>query len=352
MGLTVLSIAFPFATVREHSAGGAEQILFELDRELVRRGHTSLVVASPESEIAGTLIPTLPIPKAISGKEWTAVHVGIQNALSRALDSYPVDLIHIHGLDFTGFLPERDLPALITLHLPRSFYRPADLRVTRPRTYFQCVSSSQRKTFRFPLQFLPEIENGVRCDLLKPSGDGRRDFAMCLGRICPEKGFHLALRAAKRARVGLLLAGNVFPFEAHERYFAKKILPELNARCRYLGPVGLTEKQRLLSQARCLLVPSLVPETSSLVAREALACGTPVVAFARGELSNVIVHGKTGFLVHDVDQMAKAIPACEDLDPTECRRAAEERFDSNRMVDKYMAAYQRVLGCTHAFEAA
>src|SRR5262249_25501474 len=132
----------------------------------------------------------------------------------------------------------------------------------------------------------------------------RRNFVLSLGRICPEKGYHLALEAAIAARLPMILAGEIFRYEAHERYYAQEIAPRLNGVRKFIGPVGLARKRRLLSAARCLLVPSLVPETSSLVAMEALACGTPVIAFPSGALAEIVEHGRTGFLVKNETEMA------------------------------------------------
>jgi glycosyltransferase involved in cell wall biosynthesis len=255
----------------------------------------------------------------------------------------------MHGVDFAEYLPSQAVPVLATLHLPLSWYRQDALACSRPATYLNCVSRSQRALSPpgapgFPEHFLPEIENGVASDLLESSRAIRkREFAVSLGRICPEKGFHLALRAAKEARVPLLLMGQVFPFETHQRYFAEEIAPQLDVHRRFLGPITLQRKRRLLSAAKCLVVPSLVPETSSLVAREALACGTPVVAFDRGALRDVICHGKTGFIVRDEKELADAIRACASLDPADCRQIARERFSSERMVDNYLASYQHIL---------
>src|SRR5207249_5576489 len=128
-----------------------------------------------------------------------------------------------------------------------------------------------------------------------------------LGRICPEKGFHFALQAAKMARADLLLAGQVFPYASHVEYFESKIVPRLDERRQFVGPVGFHRKKRLLSKAKCLLVPSTVNETSSLVAMEALAAGTPVIAFPSGALPEIVEHGRTGYLVSDVKEMAQAI---------------------------------------------
>ena len=117
-------------------------------------------------------------------------------------------------------------------------------------------------------------------------------------------------------------------------------MPRLDRRRRYLGPVGFIRKRRLLAAARCLLVPSLVAETSSLVAMEAAACGTPVIAFRSGALPEVVEDGRTGFLVDDVDGMAEAIRRVDRIDPAACREAARRRFSNRRMAAAYLDRYQ------------
>jgi glycosyltransferase involved in cell wall biosynthesis len=163
-----------------------------------------------------------------------------------------------------------------------------------------------------------------------------------MGRLCPEKGFDRAIDAARRARVPLLIAGRVFPYPAHQRYFEAAIAPRLDRRIRWIGAVGLARKRRLLSSANCVVVPSVVPETSSLVAMEALACGTPVVAQALGALPEIVEHGRTGFLVHDVDEMADALVRARSLDREACASAARERFTARQMTDRYLALYERI----------
>src|SRR5947199_196824 len=138
------------------------------------------------------------------------------------------------------------------------------------------------------------------------------------------------------------LAGELFPYPSHEEYYRDEIKPRLNRKRRFVGPVGFEKKRRLLCQARCLLVPSLVAETSSLVAMEALACGTPVVAFPSGALSEIVEHGRTGFLVKDTQEMADAIRKLDLLRPEHCRAAARQRFSSEAMVREYFSVYRRI----------
>jgi glycosyltransferase involved in cell wall biosynthesis len=126
-------------------------------------------------------------------------------------------------------------------------------------------------------------------------------FALILGRVCREKGFDDALEASRRADIPLLLAGAVFPYADHQAFFRDHIAPRLDRRRRWIGAVAGRSKQRLLAKARCLLVPSKVPETSSLVAMEALAAGTPVVAYRTGALPEIVEDGRTGLLVETVD---------------------------------------------------
>jgi glycosyltransferase involved in cell wall biosynthesis len=168
----------------------------------------------------------------------------------------------------------------------------------------------------------------------------KRRFALALGRICPEKGFHLALDAAKAADVPLLLAGEVFPYAEHRAYFRDMIEPRLDRRRRFIGPVGLARKRRLLAAARCVLIPSLVAETGSLVAMEALASGTPVIAFPNGALADVVEHGVTGFHVGDASEMAAAITAVDGLAPAACRASARARFSVLPMIEHYLALYR------------
>src|SRR5207248_2989597 len=240
------------------------------------------------------------------------------------LARYSVDVIHLHGLDFSEYLPDSDIPVIVTLHLPLEWYardalQDSGLNITRV-----CVSSSQARRALAGTRIDCVIPNGIDLTRFRPARK-KGNYAVVIGRICPEKGFNLAIDAAQRAGIDLVLAGTVFEYPEHRQYFDSKIAPHLSDTIHYIGAVGGERKARLLAGARCLLIPSLVAETSSLVAMEAMASGAPVVAWRNGALPEIIQDGRTGFVVDSVEQMAHAITVAESIRPEICRREAEQR---------------------------
>ncbi len=341
MRLTILNVAYPFAPVGPDTAGGAEQVLGHLDAALARAGHRSLVVACEGSRVGGELVPVPRCAGIIDESTRRLAHERHREAIRRILHQTTVDLVHLHGIDFPAYLPPPGVPALATLHLPASWYPAEIFAPARPDTWLNTVSRAQHATCPESAALLAPIENGVPVEALA-GRHARRNFALVVGRICPEKGVHLAIEAAKRAETPLLVAGEVFPYDAHRRYFDEQVLPRLDALRRFIGPVGFARKRRLMNAARCVLIPSIAPETSSLVARETIACGTPVVAFPNGALPESVEEGRTGFLVDDVDGMAAAIGRAHTLDPGVLRRIARARFSVERMSAQYLALYRRL----------
>lgn len=342
MPLTVLSVGYPLAAVSPDSAGGAEQILATLDHALTQRGHVSHVIAPAGSRVAGRLHAIGAVPDAIDDDGRARAQAETTAAIAAVLARKPIDLVHLHGIDFPAYLPPPGLPVLVTLHLPPDWYPPAALRPTRPDTWLHGVSAAQHAACPPGPQLLPPIGNGVPVAALRAMHAKRR-FALFLGRICPEKGVHLAIAAARLAGVPLLIAGQVYPYPAHQQYFETAIRPALGPGCRFLGPVGFARKRRLLTAAACLLVPSLAAETSSLVAREAAACGTAVIAFPNGAMAETVDEGRTGFLVRDADAMAAAMARVDRIEPEECRAIAAARFSQEAMIDAYLTLYGRLV---------
>lgn len=337
MSLTVLSVAFPFAPVGPKSIGGAEQVLTELDRALVAAGHTSLVLACEGSQTAGKLFPV-----HLSEDSARNHHSPeFQSAMDQVLDAHRVDLVHMHGFDFHQYRLPAHIPILVTLHLPVAWYPQSIWTALSGNLHLQCVSQSQLRSCPPEFRNLPVIANGIA--LSPPQGVQKSDFALVLGRICPEKNQHAALQAGTLAGTRVLLGGQIFPYPEHERYFHEKIKPLLRDGHEFLGPLPPARKQELLATARCLLHPTLAPETSSLVAMEALAAATPVLAYRSGALPEIVDEGVTGFLIDTPEEMASAIAHLHTIHPEACRAAAEQRFSRERMVREYFSLYRSLV---------
>jgi glycosyltransferase involved in cell wall biosynthesis len=338
--VNILSVAFPLLPVGPGSGGGAEQILYLLERRLVARGHRSFVIAAEESEISGELIPS----PAVNGEITDAVRRRAQDIHRQLIGDVAakqqIDLIHFHGLDFHAYVPKEPGRAamLATLHLPISWY-PNKIFEFSAMT-FNCVSRSQAASANG--RHLPFIPNGI--DLSPHTARERApEHLVWIGRICPEKGPDAALRVAHRLDLPLVLAGPVHPFRTHQEYFTNCVQPLLDSKRRYVGPISLAEKVELLAAARAVLIPSLAPETSSLVAMEAAAAGVPVIAYSSGALPEVIARGRTGFIVESEKEMAEAVPRAAAISPDACRNHAREWFDADRMSERYFGLYRRII---------
>ena len=341
MSLTVLNVAYPLARVSPASSGGAEQVLLTLDRELVRYGHHSLVLAAAGSRCHGLLIP-VEIPSGdLSENAKVEARRRFRLALDCALEHHALDIIHMHGIDFCEYLPDCDLPIIVSLHLPLGWYRPAGLAQTRPNISLVCVSRAQARTASRDARISRVIPNGVDIEQfhLAPS---KNEHALFMGRVCPEKALHLAMDAAALARTKLLIAGTVFNYPEHREYFEKLVCPRLGPNAVFLGAIGGRRKADLLAGAKCLLIPSQAQETSSLIAMEAMASGTPVIAWRSGSLPEIVENGRTGFLVSSVEEMCGAIGRVRALSSYECRRSAERRFSSQQMVSGYIDLYREL----------
>ncbi len=357
--LSVLSVAYPFALVRPDTAGGAEQVLCTLDKELTEAGHRSVVIAAKGSDISGHLIETPLLPCRTTSKDKARVWGHVRDILRGVFSGYGAgefDIVHMHGVDFMNYLPPEAPslpPVLITLHMWPSVYGTGMyIAGARSNTYFNAVSATQAKACN-PVPgtvlkpgSMPVIENGA---FLSASVKGHLEqkeegYALCLGRICEEKGFHIALEAAKMAGVPLVIAGEVFQYPEHESYFRRKILPGLDGiRYKFVGRVGWVQKTALIRQALCLLLPSLVEETSSLSAIEALSCGTPVIAFAKGALPEIIEQGVTGFMVDGAGGMAHAILKARTINRQACAAAALKRASASEMARQYTGLYHEII---------
>jgi glycosyltransferase involved in cell wall biosynthesis len=340
--LTVLSVAYPLVPVGVAASAGAEQVLGALEAGIVRAGLRSLVVACRTSKVAGELLEVGPAGDAFNREAIEASRARHRAAIVGALRCYPIDIVHMHGMDFDTYLPRANVPVLVTLHCPPDWYSSTAFNTAHPSTYFNSVSAFQHARLPANPRLLGPIENGVDVEAFS-GAHAKRGFALMLSRIAPEKGIHVALGAAHRAGITLIVAGALFPFPEHQRYYADQVVPRLDWMRRAIGPIEFARKRRLLGAARCLVVASQVAETSSLAAREALAAGTPVIALRRGALADTIEHGRTGFLVDSEEDLAEAMRAADQIDPHVCRQIARARFGADSMTGRYLQIYQELV---------
>jgi glycosyltransferase involved in cell wall biosynthesis len=339
--MRILNVSYPFAPAGPDAVGGAEQILARLDAALTLAGHESFVLACAGSSVSGEHIPFSLVPGEITAEYKAAFYPAHRERIEHAIQEYRIELVHFHGIDFHEYLPFTGIPLLATLHLPLDWYPPEIFRSAHQNLFLHGVSHRQNASCPPSSRMLSVIENGV--PVPKTSKHCRRNFSLCLGRICPEKGFHFAMDAAKIAGMPLLVCGEVFPYEAHQKYWREEIRTREDRFRRFIGPLGLKRKTRFLSAAKCLVAPSLVAETSSLATMEALACGTPVIAFRQGALPDLIEHGRTGFIVDSVEEMAGAMRRVHLLSHEMCRRAARARFSVEAMTARYLARYEELI---------
>jgi glycosyltransferase involved in cell wall biosynthesis len=287
-----------------------------------------VVIAARESNVAGELVEA-------GGFDTPAEEY--RSSIERVVHRFEPDLIHFHGFDFHRYIPGCSVPMMATLHLPVSDY-PAEVFAGGIRLV--CVSDAQANSSE-ATRNSSVIPNGVptrRAPVREPGG-----YLLWMGRICPEKGTQLALQVARQLDACLIVAGPVHPYEAHQKYFTEEIEPLLDVKRVYAGPVYANEKDELLRGATCVLIPSLVAETSSLVAMESLMCGVPVIAFRAGALPEIVEDHRTGFIADSVEQMVEAVRQIDGISRWECREQARRRFDDGRMIQDYLDFYRSMM---------
>jgi glycosyltransferase involved in cell wall biosynthesis len=339
--LHVLSVAYRLAPVHPRAVGGAEQVLARLDRALVASGHQSTVLACAGSRGSGAL-SSVPIGEGPfdDGRRRRVAQLFVVR-LEQLLSERAFDVVHFHGVDVASYPFDsgalRRVPKLVTLHLPFDWY-PPELFRPRPNLDFNVVSEWQRASLSSRVALRATIPNGVDLCEWRPAREPAGGYVLCLGRICHEKGFDIALRAARAARVPLVLAGEVFAYPEHERYFSEQVAPLLDAERRFIGPVSGAAKRRWLANADAVIVPSRVAETCSLVTLEALACGTPVITSDAGAPPSLIEHGVSGFVAGDELGFVDALRRVGRLGRADCRRRAA-RFDVRETEQRYLALY-------------
>jgi glycosyltransferase involved in cell wall biosynthesis len=312
--------------------GPWELITSLLTEGLTARGVDVTLFATLDSLTKATLDGVCPSgyeeSPEIDGRVWEALHVA--HALQR---SGEFDLVHNHldwlPLAFSGHCAA---PLLTTIHgFSGSTILPA---YRRARSAYVSISDSDRSA---DLDYLGTVYHGIDMDAL-PAGAGGDDL-VAFGRIHPDKGTRTAIEIARRAGRRLIMCGIV----QDERYFTELIEPEIDGeRVVYLGSVGPDERGEVLGACAALLHPIAFAEPFGLSVVESMACGTPVVAYRKGSMPEVVDEGVTGRLVDSLEQAVTAVARIGEIDRTACRARARERFGADRMVDDYLRIYRKL----------
>jgi glycosyltransferase involved in cell wall biosynthesis len=335
-------IAPPWFPLPPRRYGGIELVVSMLTEGLVARGHQVTLFASGDSSTDAALSAVYErAPFERMGVDHSVEVAHSLEAYSRASE---FDVIHDHdGLASRamGALVNRLLgvPVVATLHGPADHDTVELLGRLRHDLRFIAISDYQRRGFP-DLRFAATIPNAIDVEhmALRRTKD---DYFLFIGRMIADKGAHTAVEVARRLDARLILAGKVN--EGPEReYFAREVEPHLSDRVYFRGEVDHDTKVELYRHARATLFPIQWPEPFGLVMIESMACGTPVIAFRRGSVPEVIEHGRSGFIVETVDEMVEAARRVHEIDPAECRRAVEERFGTEVFVRAHEEAYARL----------
>jgi glycosyltransferase involved in cell wall biosynthesis len=338
--MRIAQVAPLYESVPPALYGGTERVVSYLTEELVKQGHQVTLFASGDSVTQARLIPAsdsaLRLNEGVSDP--LAHHfVLLEEVFARASD---FDIIHFH-IDYLHFpfSQRQTTPHVTTLHGRLDL--PDLIPLHKKFNEMPVVSISDAQRLPLPwANWQGTVYHGLPMDLYQPRSEPG-DYLVFLGRISVEKRFDRAVKIAKGAGMRLKCAAKID--ESDRQYFEETIKPLDDRVVESVGEVGDADKQELLANAYALLFPIDWPEPFGLVLIEAMACGTPVIAYRCGSVPEIVDDGVTGFIVDDLDTAIEAVPKIRDLDRNLCRRRFEERFSAARMAQEYLAIYQRLI---------
>jgi glycosyltransferase involved in cell wall biosynthesis len=321
--------------------GGTERVVSYLTEELVRQGHKVTLFASGDSETAADLVAVTPRSLRLDDQcvDQLAHHIVLVERVRQMAREF--DVIHYH-IDYLHFPLSRrmSVPHVTTLH------GRLDLPDLQPiyREFHDTPIVSISNAQRLPLPhagWIATVPHGLPVDLYH-GHDSPGGYLAFIGRISPEKGADRAIEIARRSGLPLRIAAKVD--DVDRAYFEEHIEPLLQGKgVEFVGEIGERDKNEFLGRARALVFPIDWPEPFGLVMIEAMACGTPVVAFPGGSVPEVLEDGVTGFIVDNIEDAVAAIDRTGDLDRRRCRAEFERRFTAERMALDYVAVYEGLM---------
>lgn len=339
--MRIAQVASLFESVPPKLYGGTERDVYYLIEELVRQGHKVTLYASGDSRTSAELRPS--ISRALrldreAGDTLASHLVMLEHAFREASE---FDFIHFH-LDYLHFpYARRERVSHVT-----TVHNRLDVRGLAPiyREYIEMPLVSISNAQRAPLPWVnwhATVHHGIplnQYSFHEKSGS----YLAFVGRMSPEKRPDRAIEIAERAGIPIKLAAKID--QVDRAYFEEQVCPRLHEPgVEFVGEIGETEKARFLGEACALLFPIDWPEPFGLIMIEAMACGTPVIAFRHGAVAEVLQDGITGFIVSSVEEAVSAVKRLDGLSRHLCRKAFEQRFSSQRMANDYLAVYERVL---------
>jgi glycosyltransferase involved in cell wall biosynthesis len=321
--------------------GGTERVVHFLTEELVRQGHGVTLFASGDSVTEAELVPVCPRSLRLDPESVDAMahHLLMLEQVFRRIDDF--DVLHFH-IDYLHFPLSRryNRPNVTTLHgrldiadLVPLYHEYGDMPLVS-------ISDAQREPLAHA-RWLATVYHGLPPDLFTLVENPGRYLAF-LGRISPEKRVDRAVEIARRAGLPLRVAAKID--ETDRAYFDREIAPLFELPfVEYIGEIGEADKQAFLGGARALLFPIDWQEPFGLVMIEAMACGTPVIAWPGGSVAEVMADGVSGFIVEAIDDAVEATRAAGTLDRRACREVFDQRFTVRRMAEDYVAVYESLI---------
>ncbi|MBY6240608.1 glycosyltransferase family 4 protein [Methylosinus sp. Sm6] len=344
--LKIAQIAPLIESVPPRLYGGTERVVSYLTEELVAQGHEVTLFASGRSVTSARLVPCCDLPLRQKGAPDPLPHyLSMLDKARRMAGQFDILHFHIDQLQFPLF---RDMAShtLTTLHGRQDLPDLEDFYTRFSEMPLVSISDAQRRPVPHA-HFIGTVPNGLPLDLLTPTLEPRGGYLAFLGRVSPEKGLDHAIAIASAAGLPLKIAAKID--RPDEEYFHGVIEPLLDPpTIDYVGEIDDRQKNRFLGEARALLFPIEWPEPFGVVMIEAMACGTPVLAFRRGSVPEVVDEGVTGCLAETVSEAVAALGRVLALDRARVRRRFEARFSAARMAKDYVALYRRLLGAAGA----
>ena len=340
--MKIAQIAPLMESVPPRLYGGSERIVSYLTDELVRAGHDVTLFASGDSVSSARLVPCVPIALRLDAnvRDPIAYYMLMLDRVRERVDEFDILHFHIDQFHFPLFRPIAQR-TVTTLHGRQDLHDLKPLYVGFSEMPLVTISNAQRKPIP-NANFVATVYHGIPAQLLKPNYRPRGNYLAFLGRISPEKRPDRAIRIARALEIPLKIAAKVDKVD--EAYFREKIVPLLNQPgVEFIGEIDERAKSEFLGDAAALLFPVDWPEPFGLSMIEAMACGTPVLAFRCGSVPEIIDHGVTGLIVGAMDEAIRMVPEVLALDRRAVRQRFDQRFSAARMDKDYVHVYRSLL---------